>query len=124
MNSVPIHLDGPRAYVPMVVGIMPITVVIDTGCDDMTVNETVASRLIASNQATSLPDDKIEYADGSIKDEKAITINTVTIAGRQLHNVHANVVPDNTDMLLGFSILSQVSGKFAIDTTNSKLVFE
>ena len=124
MNSVPIRLDGPRAYVSMAVGIMPITVLVDTGCDDMTVSETIANWLISYNRATNAPDDEVKYADGSIKSGRAITINTVTIAGHELHNIEAGVVPDNADMLLGFSVLSQVSSKFAIDAANSRLVFE
>jgi hypothetical protein len=123
MNSIPIVLRGPSALVPMSVGTMPITALIDTGATGMTVSETVANWLLSNNQATNAPSGKAIFADGIARDAKYID-NTVTIAGHELHNIRAGIVPDNADMLLGFSVLNQVSSKFAIDTANSRLVFE
>ena len=39
-------------------------------------------------------------------------------------NVHAGVVPDGSDMLLGLGVLAKVSGKFAINVANATLDFD
>jgi clan AA aspartic protease (TIGR02281 family) len=97
---------------------------VDTGATDMTVTNNVAEQLLDSEQATLGPSGEVTLADGSIHASGNIYIKTVTIAGHELHNVIAGIVPDNADMLLGFSVLNQVSGRFVIDTTRSELTFE
>ena len=53
-NSVAVVLDGPRALAPLTVGGLSIYATVDTGCTDMTVNENIANKLVASDEATEL----------------------------------------------------------------------
>ena len=62
-------------------------------------------------------------ADGSVKQMRHIRIATVTIGGHGVHSVLAMVVPDGVAMLLGYNVLNQVSGKFAVNTAASTLEF-
>ena len=62
-------------------------------------------------------------ADGSTHANKTISIATVTIGGHVLHNVHAGIDPDGAPLLLGFTILRQISPKFSIDTAAGVLTF-
>ena len=41
-----------------------------------------------------------------------------------VRNVHAGVVPDGADMLLGLRVLAEVSPKFAINVATSTLDFQ
>ena len=40
-----------------------------------------------------------------------------------LHDIYAGVSPNGADMLLGFAVLTQVSGKFAINANTNTLDF-
>ena len=97
--------------------------VIDTVAIGMTVTETVANWLVSNGQATNAPSEKKALADGSPREFRSIDINTLNIAGREIHKVRAGVVPDGTSMLLGLPILAQLTTKVAIDFPNAKLTF-
>jgi predicted aspartyl protease len=122
-NSVAVVLDGPRALAPLTVGGLSIYATVDTGCTDMTVNENIANRLIASNEASDLGTGDVTLADGSVKKMRHIRIATVTIGGHSVYSVLAMVVPDGVPMLLGYNVLNQVTGKFAVNTAKSTLEF-
>ena len=52
----------------------------------------------------------------STKEERTIKIDTVTVAGRELHGVLCWLVTPNTaSMLLSLDVLNQIGGKFSID---------
>jgi clan AA aspartic protease (TIGR02281 family) len=105
-------------------GTLPVAMLVDTGATNMTVTQSIAYQLLASGQATRAADSTMTMADGSARQQQAIIINTMTIGGHVLHTVWATVSPNGADMLLGFSILNRVSGKFAINVANSTLDFE
>jgi predicted aspartyl protease len=123
-SSVDIVLDGSRALAPLSVGSQSIYATVDSGCTDMTVNETIANKLVALGEATDLGMGDVSLADGSVKSMRHIRISTVTIGGHSVYGVTAMVVPDGTMMLLGYNVLRQVSGKFAINTAKSTLDFD
>jgi predicted aspartyl protease len=102
-NSVPVVLEGNRALVPLSVGSQSIYAMVDTGCTDMTVTESVANKLLAAGQATRLADTDSTLADGTHRTVRAISINTVVIGGHGLYNAPAMVNPDGAIMLLGFA---------------------
>jgi predicted aspartyl protease len=123
-NSVAVVLDGSRALAPLTVGSLSIYATVDSGCTDMTVNENIANKLVASDEASDLGTGDVTLADGSVKSMRHIRIATVTIGGHSVYGVTAMVVPDGTMMLLGYNVLRQVSGKFAINTAKSTLDFD
>jgi predicted aspartyl protease len=93
------------------------------GCTDMTVNENIANKLVASDEPGDLGTGDVTLADGSVKQMSHIRIAIVTIGGHGVYGATAMVVPDGTMMLLGDNVLRQVSGKFAINTAKSTLDF-
>jgi gag-polyprotein putative aspartyl protease len=123
-TSLPLTFSGAGALTAIMVGSTPVTMLVDTGANTMSINESVASTLLANHEATEGEPIKVTFADGSVKNERTIQINTVTVAGHAVHNVRAGVEADNAVMLLSFDVLAQVGPKFAIDTANAKLSFE
>jgi hypothetical protein len=121
--TVPIVQNGTRAFVSVELGnIQPAQMLIDTGCTSMTVSEAIANDLLAHGEAETLPDQLVQFADGSQHVERHLRIHQIRIGGRALNGVLAGVTPDGADMLLGFPVLNQW-GRFTIDTQNSQLVF-
>ena len=124
LGSVPISFNGMGAEVAVSVGTMPVTMVVDTGAQTLTVTETVANWLLSNGQATrGTTSDKFKVAGGEQKEFKSVEINTINVAGHELHKVHANVVPDGASMLLGLPILAGLTPKIAIDFTNATMTF-
>lgn len=120
----PITMDHDRATAAILVRSTPVTMLIDTGANEMSVTEAVANTLIANHEAVEDQPSHITFADGSTKDERTIKINTVTVAGRQVHGVYAGVTPNNASMLLSLDVLNQVGSKFSIDRAKSEMAFE
>ena len=124
LNSVPLTYDNMGAKVAVSLGTMPVTMVIDTGAQTMTVTQTVADWLVSNGQATAnATGDKFILAGGDQKEFKSVEINTVNLAGHEIHKVHANVVQDGGTMLLGLPILAQLAPKISFDFPNAKLTF-
>jgi hypothetical protein len=123
LSSAPLTFDNGGAKVAVSLGTMPVTVIIDTGSQTLTVTETVANWLIGNGQATNAPNEKYTLANGEMKEFKSVEINTLNLAGHELHKVHANIVPDGTNMLLGLPILAGLSPKVSFDFPNAKLMF-
>jgi hypothetical protein len=63
-DSMPIAVIGTHAAAPVVLGSMPATMMIDTGCTDLSITQTIAER-IASGQATYAASRTYVLADGS-----------------------------------------------------------
>jgi hypothetical protein len=63
-DSMPIAVIGTHAAAPVVLGSMPVTMMIDTGCTDLSITQTIAER-IASGQATYAASRTYVLADGS-----------------------------------------------------------
>jgi clan AA aspartic protease (TIGR02281 family) len=120
-NHVPITITDRSARVLVSVGLTAITMLIDTGATSMALTQSVADRLVSSGQATEGPPTVVTYADGRKIDGRSVNVATVTIGGHVLHNVHAGVENDGAEPLLGFDVLSHITGKFAINTTTSTL---
>jgi clan AA aspartic protease (TIGR02281 family) len=95
---------------------------VDTGSTSLTVNESIAHRLLARGLAREGQKETVTLADGSEREEQDIIIDTVTIGSHVLHDVVAGVSPDGADMLLGLSALNTI-GRFTIDGANHKLIF-
>jgi clan AA aspartic protease (TIGR02281 family) len=95
---------------------------VDTGSTGLTVNESLAQRLLARGLAHEGPQGIAMLADGSQREFQSVIIDTVTIGSHVLHDVHAGVSPDGSDMLLGLSVLNKI-GRFTIDGANHKLIF-
>ena len=70
-----------RAIAPVVVGSVALNMMIDTGCSDLALTQTVADQLVASGQATYGADDEYTLADGSKHMNKTLTVKMVTIGG-------------------------------------------
>ena len=124
MDRVPITFGKGGAYVAVSIGTMAVTMLVDTGATGMTVSEAVAAWLVANGQATNRSTDHATLAGGVQKDFKGIDIGSVSVGGHVVRHVHAGVVPDGADMLLGLGLLAQVSPKFAINVATSTLDFE
>ena len=121
--AVPIANTGSRAYVAVNLGgAQTATMLIDTGCTDMTVTQSIADILLQSGAASPSAPMTVSFADGSTHLVQQITIHQIEIGGHTLSNVNAGVSPNGADMLLGFPILNKL-GKFTIDTQNNQLVF-
>jgi len=67
-------------------------------------------------------DRPVRLADGSVKRMQEILVQRVEIGSLTIRNVEASIVPDNTDMLLGMSVLA--IGRFTIDRDANRLVFD
>ena len=122
-NTVPVVVDHGRVLAPLSVGSNSIYAMIDTGCNYMTVTESVAKELLANHEAAETEGGDAILSDGSSKHERRIIIRTVTIGGHAIHDVVAGVNPDGAIMLLGYPVLNRVSDKFSINTTKSTLEF-
>jgi predicted aspartyl protease len=123
LASAALTFDNQGANVAVSLGTMPVTMVVDTGAYGMTVTETVAAWLLSNGHATSAPAEKKVLANGETKEFKSVDIDTLNIAGREIHKVRAGIVPDGAGMLLGLPILAQLSSKVSFDFTNAKLTF-
>jgi hypothetical protein len=88
----------------------------------LTVTESLAARLPERGVAHEGPGGSATIADGSTVHERTIVIDVVSIGAHILHDVHAGVVPDDADMLLGLPLLNAI-GRFTIDAANHKLIF-
>jgi clan AA aspartic protease (TIGR02281 family) len=122
-GSTAILLDGQSARVPLMVGDQVIVALVDTGCTSMTVTMPIARKLVSAGQAEWLADEDWTLADGTTKRLPIINITTLKIGDHTVTDVKAAVMNDGTEMLVGYSVLNKVSGKFAINTTNSTLDF-
>ena len=110
-SSMPVMFKGSAAYASISLGTMPVIAPIDTGATGMAVTQKVADWLVSNGQATTTTSQRVGYADGSLHDLNHIVINSVTIAGHELRNIEAGVMPDGADILLGLGVLNQVSTK-------------
>lgn len=122
-SSLPLMFKGASAYASISLGTMPVIALIDTGSTGMTVTQKIADWLVSNGQATTTVSQQMVLADGSKQEFNHIVISSVTIAGHELRNIEASIMPDSADILLGLSVLNQVSTKFVVDTANARLVF-
>jgi hypothetical protein len=120
----PIMFAHNAAYVAVSIGTIAANMMVDTGAAGMTVSATVADQLIASGQATERAAETMSLAGGVKQQFRQVDINSVTVGGHVVTNVHAGIVPDGSDMLLGLPVLAQVSNKFAINIASSTLDFD
>jgi gag-polyprotein putative aspartyl protease len=124
LDRLPVMINHNQAHAAVSLGTLPVIMLVDTGCTNMTVSQGIADRLLASGQATRGENVESTIADGSTHTEASIVINSMTVGGHVLSSVPAAVSPNGAEMLLGFNVLNRVSGKFAINVANSTLDFE
>jgi clan AA aspartic protease (TIGR02281 family) len=119
-----IYVNG-EMRVPVSLGGYPVNMVIDTGATSMTVNDALAAQLVANGQASwTGATVQITIADGTKQTRREISINTLTVGDRTIHNVLGHVSPDGADMLLGNTVLARLGAKFGINIAKSTLDFD
>jgi hypothetical protein len=113
--STPDHSPTPIAdsmvEVDVDAGGYPIKAMVDTGCSyPMTVPRVLADALVDRGVAVTLGDSLSVLADGTQHKVKVISIDTVTVEGRTLHNVMAAVnESDSAPILLGLGALNKLT---------------
>jgi hypothetical protein len=122
-SIVPLTIAGPRMLVDVRGGGWLTAMQVDTGCDSLTVSQTIADDLVARGEAERIADRPFQLADGSVKQMQEILVQCVEIGSITIRNIEASIVPDNTDMLLGMSVLAK-AGRFTIDRDAKRLVFD
>jgi hypothetical protein len=96
---------------------------IDTGATSGLVQESVAAALLARGEATEIAGGGTStIADGTTRQQRLISVYSVTLDGHTIHNVMFGVGPDSGGMLFGLLPLAQF-GRFTIDARHSQLVF-
>jgi clan AA aspartic protease (TIGR02281 family) len=123
LDRLPVMISHNQAHAAVSLGTLPVIMLIDTGCTNMSVSQSIAERLLTSGQAMRGEEVEATLADGSTHTEASIVINSMTVGGHVLSDVPASVSPNGAEMLLGFNVLNRVSGKFAINV-NPTLDFE
>ena len=113
--------------IPVEVDDIPMSFIFDTGAGIISISEVEALFLYRQGKLTS--DDIIgseHFADakGTISEGTIITLHTVKIGSRILHNVQASVVRNlGAPLLFGQSALEQF-GKISIDYKKEEIRFE
>jgi hypothetical protein len=104
------------------VGGYPVEAMVDTGCAwPMAVPKVYADALIRAGLAARAGASSTTFADGSSHGVGLITIRSIQVDGRVLHDVEASVSPSNeAPILLGLGALNRL-GPYTI--TDGKLVF-
>lgn len=121
-DSVPITVDGDKAFVTVQFGGWEAEMLIDTGANVMNIGTALAHNLVqhglahySGNTAQST------IADGSIVTQDILIIDKVTVGNHTVYDVQATVAPgDNPMLLLPFQIITQM-GKVTIDKKNSTM---
>jgi clan AA aspartic protease (TIGR02281 family) len=119
---VPFIMKGGGIYVNVQVGDTTITMLLDTGANLVTINESLANSLIASGQATESAPSEAILADGSKQAHRSVLVKSLWVGSHQRLNVLVGVLPDGTEPLLGLPVLNAI-GKFTIDSANRQLIF-
>jgi hypothetical protein len=124
-NSVPIEVTPDnQMFVTMRIGRFSFRALLDSGATTLSLPETGADGLIAAGAAVEGPQGSVKYADGIARPCRTIVINAVSVGKYVVHDVKSTVAPDTSIPLLGLGVLRAISGKIAIDTTHSQLIFE
>jgi predicted aspartyl protease len=108
--------------IPVFLGSSTISMAIDTGASSMLLSPEVANMLLSKGGAVEIGTGKAILADGSVHNNKVISVKYVVIGGRWITNVRAAVGPEGSSLLLGIGVL-QMFGKFSIDVPHSQLIF-
>ena len=88
--------EGRALYTYIDIGPWPQRMLVDTGSTGLTVNESLAQRLLARGLAHEGPQGIATLADGSQREQQSVIIDTVTIGSHVLHDVLAGVSPDGS----------------------------
>jgi hypothetical protein len=108
--------------VDVLVAQYPVEAMVDTGCSfPMSVPQAYADAMIRVGLATNAGSTPTVLADGSKTEANVVTIKSITVDGRTLHNVEAVVSPSDTaPVLLGLGALNRL-GPYSI--ADGRLVF-
>jgi predicted aspartyl protease len=114
--------DGGGMIVAALLGDTLTNVLVDTGSSGSAVTERLASALLASGDAVdsgrTVP---ITMADGSVHEERIISIRSLQVGSHRLAGVVATVSPGATN-IIGLSELQRL-GTMTIDSANRQIVF-
>jgi clan AA aspartic protease (TIGR02281 family) len=121
-DSVPLYLEGAQAKADVQIGPYTLRMMVDTGATYLSIPRSLSDRLLATGEAQSVGHQQFRLADGSILDERVISIRKVVIGNHILHDIQATASSENAVPLLGISILNMI-GRFTIDTQSGQLIF-
>jgi hypothetical protein len=101
-----------------------VDMLVDTGANRCTVNESLADTLIADGQATELELGQAQLADGSWHSVRRISIKSLGVGSHWRTDVPFMVNPDASTPLLGLPVLLvNGNGKFTVDAVNQRIIF-
>ena len=114
-------------FVPVEINGIPMEFIFDTGASDITLSATEAIFLYKQGKLTEEDirgTQQYQIADGTLAEGTVITLKTVRIGNKTLHNVEASIVHNQeAPLLIGQSALSRF-GKITIDYKNNEIRFE
>jgi hypothetical protein len=114
--------DGGGMIVAALLGDTPTNVLVDTGSSGSAVTERLASALLASGDAVDTGRSvRVTMADGSVHEERIISIRSVQVGSHRLAGVVATVSPGAIN-IIGLSELQRL-GTMTIDSINRQIVF-
>ena len=114
-DAIPIHVTKDIILVNIVIGETPVHMILDTGASKTVIPMDIALPLIASHDILlSGNSDDVSIADGSQIQVRNVTIPTLALGHRQMHDVAAWLLPGASQGLLGLSVLRRLS-PFTID---------
>jgi hypothetical protein len=121
-DIVKITTDRNGVRVPITLGDTFTYMILDTGANVSSINESLADQLIARGQAKELDPVEVTLAGGSKVTERTLSINKLIIGQHTRYGVVMTIVKDDADMLLGLPVLNAI-GRFTIDAGSNQLIF-
>ena len=117
--------DGGVYTIPCKVNGLDLKFIFDTGCSDVTISYTEAIFMLKNGYLNKSDIGESAFytvATGNVVEGTTITLKTLEIGGREIHNVKASIVhTSSAPLLLGGSALEKFDG-FSIDYANEILV--
>ena len=120
-DSMPITVVGARATAPVVLGSMPMTMMVDTGCTDRHYQSHQPLLIAWSLAVKRRLGEDVQYtmADGSNHTRNGPLASPPSpLVAILLHNVTAGIGPDSAPLLLGFT---DTSAKYRAQVRNISL---
>jgi hypothetical protein len=121
-DVVPFALDNNAIHLSLALGGHPVDMLLDTGANVSSITTTLAVQLVSEGHAHYVDSGQAHLADGSMHEEKTVSIDSLTLGSHTRTNVLATITDDSGMMLLGLPVLNAI-GRFTIDSANRQLVF-
>jgi len=121
--DVPLLVDNMGLHIDVTLGPMVYNMIVDTGATYGSITATIAESLVASGLADWGTGMTSVLADGSEHQLRTVVVHSVEVGGRYASNVDFSVTQNNNaQMLFGMNALNQF-GKFTVDASNSRIMF-